>query len=177
MKKMLVVLAIVVTMLATMVVPSMAEEKAPVTIRNGVTFDMNMDQVMATETGRYEIDTEHTRGGVTFTELEYENTTENGVRADVKYLFVGNELAAVRVDYDDNVISYDRVKADLTARYGDSAAVDKALLGKGIYAVDDDGKLEYQAEAFVFENLMIILEQDDDDLDVTYVNLNASYLK
>ena len=155
---------------------AVAEENA-FTFRSGVTFGMNMDDVIAAETSRnYEIDHEHTRGPVDFKELEYEHITENGVRADLTYLFVGNELAAIRLNYEDRDVSYEQVKADLTSKYGAAAALDLAVLGNGIYAVDDDGRPEGRTEAIVSGNLMVIMEQDEDDIDVTFVDLGAGYL-
>ena len=147
------------------------------TFRNGITFGMSMKQVIAGESVRYhEIDNEHTRGGITFAVIEYENVPENNVRADLKYLFTGDELAAVRVNYETRDISYEQVKAELTAKYGKAGAVDLAVLANGIYAVDEDGRLENRAEAIVSGSLMIVIEQDEDDIDVTFVNLAAAYV-
>ena len=42
--------------------------------------------------------------------------------------------------------------------------------------MDDDGRLEGKAEAIVSGNLMIVIEQDEDDIDVTFVDLNAAYV-
>ena len=71
---------------------------------------------------------------------------------------------------------YESRLAELTAKYGESAPVDLAKLGNGIYAVDDDGRLEGRTEAIVFGNVMIIIEADEDDVDLTYVDLNAAYI-
>ena len=175
MKKLLAAL-MALMMVFAVAATAFAEEENGFTFRNGVRFQMNMDQVMAAETGRYEIEEEHDLGGIGFWELEYEDTTENDVRADLKYLFVGNELVAIRVNYETRDISYEQVKANLTAKFGEAAAVDTALLGKGIYAVDDDGRLEKKAEAIVNGSLMIVIELDEDDIDVTFVDLNAAYV-
>ena len=174
MKKLLTVLVVLSLVCMTMV--SLAEENAFV-FRNGVQFTQNMDQVIETETGRYEIDQDRVRGGVTFYELEYEKVTEDGVPADLTYLFVGNELVAIRVDYNDRAISYDQAKAALADKYGEFGALDTQKLGSGIYAVDDDGRPERGAECCVAGNVMIVIEQDEDgDVDVTYVDLNAEYV-
>ena len=154
-------------------------ETAPFTIRGSITFGMNMDDVMAAETARYhEIDNEHTLGPVDFTELEYENVTENGMRADLKYLFVGNELVAVQLNYDteDRGVSYQQIKDGLVKEYGEPGALDLAALGNGIYAVDDEGRPEGRIEVWLTGNVMIVLERDDDDVDVTYVDLTAAYV-
>ena len=153
-------------------------EGTPFSFRSGVTFGMSMNDVIAAETVRYdEIDRDRTHGPVEFIELEYEHITENGVRADLKCFFAGDALAAIRVSYETRDISFRQVEADLTAKYGAAVPVDLNLLGNGIYAVDDDGRLERNAEAILFGNVMIILEQDGDDIDVTFVDLNASYIK
>ena len=76
-----------------------------------------------------------------------------------------------------NLTGYDQVKAKLTAQFGDAAAVDLQLLGKGVFAVDDDGRLEVKAEAIVSGHLIIVLEQDEEDVNVTYVDLTAGYLQ
>ena len=134
-------LAALMALVMLMVIAASAEENA-FTFHNGVQFRMNMDQIKAVETGRYEYDNEHTHGPVDFAELEYEHTKVDGIRAEVKYLFVGNELVAIRVNYETRDISYNQLKDNLTSKYGLAAAVDKALLANGIYAVDDDGRLE-----------------------------------
>ena len=160
-----------------MLLSAAALAEAPAfTLRNGITFGLNMDQIMSAEPTRYhEIDTEHTRG-ITFDTLEYENVTENGARADLTYFFVGNELVALRVEHEARDISYDALKTLLTNTYGESAPVDLTKLGNGVYAVDDDGRLEARAEAWISGQVMIVLEQDEDDLAVTYVDLSAVYV-
>ena len=173
MKKILAIVMILAMVFTAVTV--LAEENA-FSYRNGVTFGMNMDQVMETETGLYEIDSEHTRGPVTFDELEYEHVSVNDKPADLTYLFVGNELVAIRIDLEEYAATFDQVKAALTEKYGESAPVDLARLGNGIYAVDDDGRLERKAEAIVYGNVMIIIEADEDDVDVTFVDLNAAYI-
>ena len=154
---------------------ALAEENT-FTFRNGITFGMNMDQVMAAETGRYEIDNEHTHGPVDFAELEYEHVMVDNKPADLKYLFVGNELVAIRVNFEERAVTFDQAKADLTALAGETAPVDLAKLANGIYAVDDDGRLEVKAEAIISGNVMIIIEEDEDEVDVTFVDLNAAYI-
>ena len=174
MKKMAALMVAVMMVLTGIVCAAGAEEA--LTFRNGIRFGMNMDEVITAENiGRYEIDDDDDNRGL-FWELEYENVTENNARADLKYLFVGNELVAIRVDFADHAIAYDQLKADLTAKYGSAGSVDLALLGNGIRAVDDDGFLEGQAEAIVNGNLMIVLEKDWDDVKVTYVDLSAAYI-
>ena len=170
------ILAIVMALAMVFAAATVLAEENTFTFRNGVTFGLNMDQVMDMETGAYEIENEHTRGRVTFYELEYEHTTVDDKPADLTYLFVGNELVAIRVDLEEYAATFDQVKAALTEKYGESAPVDLAKLGNGIYAVDDDGRLEGRTEAIVFGNVMIIIEADEDDVDVTFVDLNAAYI-
>ena len=181
MKKALTVVMVLV-MMFTLCAVAMADDAVPAeeavfTFRNGVTFGMKMDDVISAESSMfYEIDKERTRGPVTFMELEYEKVTENNVRADLSYLFVDDALVAIRVDYETRDISYAQLKAALTAEYGETAQLDRAVLGNGIYAVDDDGRPEYRSEAIVSGNLVIVLELDEDDIDVTYVDLSAPYI-
>ncbi len=174
MKKML---SVLVALILTLGLTAALAEETPFTIRNNVTFGMNMDDVIASEPVRYhEIDNEHAHGGVTFAELEYKHVTENNVPVEIKYLFVGNELVAVRFNYEARDIGYEQLKADLAAKFGTFSEMDKAALGRGIYAVDDDGRLEGRTEAIVFGNVMIIIEADEDDVDLTSVDLNAAYI-
>ena len=170
------ILAIVMALAMVFTAVTVLAEENAFTFRSGVTFGMNMDQVMETETGLYEIDSEHTRGPVTFDELEYEHVSVNDKPADLTYLFVGNELVAIRVNLEEYATTFDQAKADLTAKYGESAPVDLARLGNGIYAVDDDGRFEGRAEAIISGNVMIIIEADEEEVDVTYVDLNAAYI-
>ena len=167
MKKMLSVL--VALILALGLTAALAEE-TPFTIRNNVTFGMNMDDVIASEPVRYhEIDNEHAHGGVTFAELEYKHVTENNVPVEIKYLFVGNELVAVRFNYEARDIGYEQLKADLAAKFGPFSALDPA-------AVDDDGRPEFGAESAVQGHVAVVLELDEDDIDVTFVDLAAGYI-
>ena len=170
------ILAIVMTLAMVFTAATVLAEENAFSYRNGVTFGMNMDQVMATETGLYEIESEHTRGAVRFDELEYEHTTVDDKPADLTYLFVGNELVAIRVNLEEYATTFDQAKADLSAKYGECAPVDLAKLGNGIYAVDDDGRFEGRAEAIISGNVMIIIEADEEDVDVTYIDLNAAYI-
>ena len=170
------ILAIVMALAMVFAAATVLAEENTFTFRNGVTFGLNMDQVMDMETGAYEIENEHTRGRVTFYELEYEHTTVDDKPADLTYLFVGNELVAIRVDLEEYAATFDQVKAALTEQYGESAPVDLAKLGNGIYAVDDDGRLEGRAEAIISGNVMIIIEADEEDVNVIYIDLNAAYI-
>ena len=170
------ILAIVMALAMVFAAATVLAEENTFTFRNGVTFGLNMDQVMDMETGAYEIENEHTRGRVTFYELEYEHTTVDDKPADLTYLFVGNELVAIKVNLEEHAATFDQVKADLTAKYGEATQVDLAKLGNGIYAVDDDGRFEGRAEAIISGNVMIIIEADEDDVDLTYVDLNAAYI-
>ena len=90
------ILAIVMTLAMVFTAATVLAEENAFSYRNGVTFGMNMDQVMATETGPYEIESEHTRGAVRFDELEYEHTTVDGKPADLTYHFVGNGRNTVK---------------------------------------------------------------------------------
>ena len=141
---------------------------------------MSMSAVMGTETGRAEIDDEHTHGGITFTKAEYEHITENGVQADLEYLFIGDSLVAVRVKYDDVRMNYDALMNDLASKYGEAAAIDTEALGNGIYAVDDDGILKPDSRAFTADGLMIIVEREKDDdgdeIEITYLDMTAEYI-
>lgn len=176
MKKILTIL--VVLMLVLTAVAAAPAEQESFTFRNGIVFGMSMDEVIAAETARYhEIDNEHTHGPVSFVEVEYEHVKENNIRADVEYLFVQDKLVAIRVNYETRDISYRQLKADLTQKYGTAGRVDLTLLGNGIYAVDDDGYLEGNPEAIVYGNVMIVLELDEDDIDLTYIDLSADYIQ
>ena len=160
---------------------ALAEEKAPFAFSNGVTFGMTEDEVIAAEgSNAYKKDIEHTHGPVTFTELEYEDIIDaaTGAKADRKYLFADGKLAAVRLDFETKHISYDALKSQLSA-YGEFGALDVAALGNGIYAVDDDGTPEKNTVALTDGNMMVVLELDDegDDIDVTFVDLTAAYIK
>ncbi len=43
--------------------------------------------------------------------------------------------------------------------------------------MDDDGRPEGRVEAAVSGNVMVVLELDEDDIDVTFIDLNAGYIK
>ena len=158
-----------------------ADGNEPFAFENGVKFGMTQDEVIAAEGNRnYKKDTEHTHGPVTFAELEYEDIIDEATnaKADRKYLFVDGKLAAVRMEYETKHIAYETLKEKLGAR-GEFAVLDTAALGNGIFAVDDDGTPEKNVLAFADGNVMVVLELDDegDDIDVTFVDLTASYIR
>ena len=170
----LMALTLVITVAAT---AALAEESVQWVFRGGVEFDMDMEQVMELENRpKYEIESEKTRGTVEFYELEYEDIVEEGIKYDLKYLFVGNSLVAIHYDFDDGV-SYDTIKGKLAA-YGEAVPFDAAAIGNGKYAVDDDGDLKDCVEMInAGDGLIIVLERDKDgDVDVTFVNVNAAYI-
>lgn len=169
---MLTVLCLVLSMAA------MAEKVTVFTFRNDVVFGMPQKDVVATE-GKdpHEVDTEHTLGPVTFTEVEYEDVKIDNIKADVKYMFVEDALVAIRVNYEDNAFSYDEIDKTLTAAYGEGAALDVKALGNGVYAVDDEGRPEAKAKLWNGGDVLVVVEQDEDEVDVTYLDATAAYLK
>ena len=160
---------------------ALAEANTEETIfSNGVKFGMTEDEIIAIEGAPHERDIEHTRGPVTFSELEYENVKDSrfdGI-VDKTYLFIDGKLVAIRFDYETRDVAYDAVKESLS-QFGEFAALDTAVIGNGIYAVDDDGKPEKNVVALANDNTLIVLELDDDgdDIDVTLVDLSAAYIK
>ena len=151
--------------------------KQTVAFANGTAFGMKMEDVIAAiGKAGYEVDTESTHGSVTFTELEYEHVAVDGKRADEHYLFVGDELVAIRICFDEGITTFEQVKADLAGIYGEAKALDLSVLAGGIYAVDDDGKLEGRAEGIIVGDMMVVIEEDDKEIEVTYVDLTAAYI-
>ena len=151
--------------------------KKTATFNSGAAFGMNMDDVIAVlgRTG-YEIDNEHTLGPVAFTELEYDHVTVDGKNADEHYLFVGNELVAIRICFEHGLLTFDQAREDLTALYGDFQDLDLTALANGIYAVDDDGSLKGRAAGIVVGDMMVVITEDEDEVEVTYVDLTAAYI-
>lgn len=171
------VLAIVTLICVLFVFGAMAEEtKKPFEIEPGVTFGMTQQEVItALGTQKYKTDKEGTRGGFTYAEIEVEDTQVNGLQADVHYYFIADKLVAVKVDYDDNVQNAPVLDA-LKAAYGNPAVtLDVAALGKGIYAVDDDGTPEGTITSWVVDNVTIVMELEKGETDVTYVDTTAEY--
>ena len=158
---------------------ALAETAAPFSFRNGITFGMTENEVIAAEGNiRCEHDRERIRGGALFDELEFEHILENGKDADLHCFFLDGRLVAARIDFDgDWGPSYDEVKNSLTAAYGEASALDLNALGNGIYLLDDDGRLGRRTDAFQAGNALIVLHQDGDDLEVGYFDLTAAYLK
>ena len=100
----------------------------------------------------------------------------DGMHADEHYLFVEDKLVAIRICFENNVATFDSVVADLAKMYGEAREPDLAVLANGIYAVDDDGKLEGRALAITAGNMMIVIEEDEDEVEVTYIDLTAAYI-
>ena len=170
-------IAIVTTLCLMLSAAAFAEGNTGFTVREGITFGMTENELTAALGDTwFELDVERTRAA-TFNEVETEHVTVNGLRADVRYLFFNDRLAAVNVDFDEHVNAYDQVRTLLTGTYGEPSAVDPALLGNGVYAVDDDGRIEGRTECWVSDDVMIILERDrDGDADVHLIDLTAEYI-
>ena len=176
MKKLLVVLTVLCLVFS---MAAMAEGNA-LTFPDGVTFGMSQDEVTANNGNtNYEVDTERTRGSVTFTEVEYENIDigEN-MKGDLAYLFLEDKLVAIRVDFDKKVNTFEGADKYLTEQIGEGKELGIKTLGNGVFAVDDDGHPEAKAKAWTGDGFAVVLEEDDDgDIDVTFVDLTADYIK
>ena len=178
MKKMLTIL-VALMMVCAVAATALAETAAEPTFAYSVRFNMDMDQVMQlVNLPNPEKEKEKTHGAVEFWELEYEHVTdEKGFNADIKYLFVGNSLVAIRFDLADGT-KYEDVKADLVRVYGETVPFDAAKIGNGKYAIDDDGELDHCKEMIEADGLIIVLEQEKDgDIDVTYLDPTAAYIR
>ena len=178
MKRMTAVLIALTLVFTIVMVSTLAEEPAAPTFRNGIQFNMDMDQVITLENRpRYEIESEKNRGTTEFYELEYENVPgDEGMTADLKFLFVGNSLVAIHYDFKDNV-RYEDVKAMIVRAYGETVPFDAAKIGNGRYAVDDDGDLRDCREMIEGNGVTLILEQEKDgDVDLTILDPTAAYI-
>ena len=177
MKKALAILTALVMVFAAAAV-ALAEESETATFFRGIRFNMDMEQVMElVNLPNPEIEQEKTRGTTEFYELEYENvSTEEGLTADIKCMFVGNCLVAIHFDMADGT-SYEAVRAMLTDTYGEAVPFDAAKIGNAKYAIDDDGDLKDCKEMIEARAATIVLEQDrDGDMDVTILDLTAAYV-
>ena len=178
MKKMIGTLLALSLVLAVAMTAALAEDSPTPILIDGVEFNMDMDQVMQlVNRSNPEIDSEQTRGGVEFMELEYEHVSDpDGFAADIKFLFVGNSLVAIHYDMADGT-SYDNVRTTLANTYGEAVPFDASKIGSGRYAVDDDGDLKDCQEMIEAGNLIIVLEHDNDgDVDVTFLDMGAAYI-
>lgn len=179
MKKMLAALLTLVLLLGSGAFASQLPqgEEAPFLFRNGVRFGMSVQEVLTCEAQkRYELDTEETRGPVRFTELEYEDVEENGALCELKYLFVQDALAAIRVSYEGNKAPYAKLFEQLSALYGQAAAPELTLLGNGVYALDDEGRPEGLTDAWLSGDVLIVTQLDEDDIEISYIDLAAEYI-
>ena len=87
------------------------------------------------------------------------------------------KLIGAKAEYDDNPAIFEQLKAKLNADFGEGVAPDLSVLGKGIYAVDDDGRLEGKSIAWISGDMIIVMEQDEDDVKVSCLDLSAEYVK
>ncbi len=175
MKKAVAILAILVMLFTA---AAFAEETTAPTFTGGVSFNMDMDQVMEIlNLPNPEIDGPEMRGPTEFYELEYEHVVGgDGFTADVTYLFVGNSLVAVHMDMADGT-SYEAVKEELVGMYGEALPFDAAKLGNARYVIDDDGDLKDCREMFELEAMTIVLCRDDDgDVEVFLLDPTAAYI-
>ena len=176
MKKTLAILAALVMVFAA--VAALAEEPAAPVFAGGVQFDMDMEQVMElVNLPNPEIESAKFRGTTEFYELEYEDiVTDDGFVADINYLFVGNGLVAIHFDLADGT-SYEALKAQLTAIYGEAVPFNASKIGNGRFVIDDDGDLKDCREMIEANGVIFVLEQDrDGDVDVTILDPTAAYI-
>ena len=171
MKKLLVVL----TVLCLVFTMAAMAESHPFTFRDGIQFGMTQEEVIAIEgTAPHEVDTEHTRGTVTYTEVEYGDVGDDDVKGEVTYIFSEDKLAAIRVDFGENGNTFEEAEEYLTGIFGEGQELDPSILGDAVYAVDDDGHLEAKVEAWEAEDLIGVLEQDEEgEIEVTFVDMKV----
>ena len=156
-------------------------EKEGLVFPNGVKFGMSPEEVVAAEGAPGKTDVEHTHGGITFDELEYEKVIEsrfNNAKVDKHYLFMDGKLVGLCIELKSRDYSYEQLKASFAA-IAEFAALDYDALGNGVYVLDDEGHPEHNAIAFVKDDVMVVIEPDDDgeDLDLTFVDLTADYIR
>ena len=152
-------------------------EKQAAAFTAGAAFGKSLQEIEdAFGRADFEVDQEHTHGPVTFTELEYENASLDGMHADEHYLFVEDKLVAFTICFKDGAVTFDSVVADLSKMYGEAKELDQTVLANGIYAVDDDGKIEGKAVAITVGDMMIVIAEDKDEVEVTYLDLTAAYI-
>lgn len=152
-------------------------EKQAAAFTAGAAFGKSLQEIEdALGRADFEVDQEHTHGPVTFTELEYENASLDGMHADEHYLFVEDKLVAFTICFKDGAVTFDSVVADLSKMYGEAKELDQTVLANGIYAVDDDGKIEGKAVAITVGDMMIVIAEDKDEVEVTYLDLTAAYI-
>ena len=152
-------------------------EKQAAAFTAGAAFGKSLQEIEdAFGRADFEVDQEHTHGPVTFTELEYENASLDGMHADEHYLFVEDKLVAFTICFKDGAVTFDSVVADLAKMYGEAKELDQTVLANGIYAVDDDGKIEGKAVAITVGDMLIVIAEDKDEVEVTYLDLTAAYI-
>ncbi|MBR4458974.1 MAG: hypothetical protein IKS31_08445 [Clostridia bacterium] len=173
MKKLITLLTVIC--LLTAAVAAFAENPdAPFTLRDGITFGMAPDEVIAVEGNRgCEWETERTRA-FTFTTLEYEHAMDHGTPCELRFFFLDNALVAVKGSLETRDASYEKILADLTGFLGEPAPLDPAELGNAVYAVDDDGRPEYGALVFTSGTVKAVLERDGDDIEVTFLDMASA---
>ena len=178
MKKTLAILAALVMVFAA--TAALAEEPAKPTFTGGIEFGMDMNKVkeLLKDVGMPdpEADSEHTRGGFVFGELEYENVSSyDGFTADAKYSFIDGGLVAIHYDFADNA-SYENIRSQL-AENGEVVPFNAADVGNGKYVIDDDGDLKDCKEMIKLNGAILVLEQDHEgDVDLTILDPNAAYI-
>ena len=179
MKKKLIAILLALTLILTVsAAAALAEEPAPRTFLKGIQFNMDMDQVMELlALPNPEIEKEKTRGTTEFWELEYENVEgEDGLRADIKLLFVGNSLVAFCYDMADGT-DYESIRERLSQSYGEAVPFDAAVIGNGKYAIDDDGDLKDCVEMIQAEGVTVVLEKENDgEVTITFLDPTAAYI-
>ncbi len=145
-------------------------------VKEGIQYGMTQADVAAQlGNARIEIDTERTHGGITFTEIEVENFEYRGKRADVHFLFYNDKLVAAHVDFEDNAVAYNELRDMIQKDLPDATPYDLGGLGTKIYALDDDGRLEGMAEAFMVDNKLLVIEQDEEDVNLYMLDLSSEF--
>lgn len=166
---------------AVAAVAETTDDKQGLVFPKGVTFGMSPDEVAEAEGAPGKTDVEHTHGGITFDELEYDDIFEerfNNAKVDKHYLFIDGKLIAICIEIKTKFFSYEQLKESFAA-IAEFTEPDYNALGNGIYVLDDEGHPENNTIAFVKDDVMVLIALDDDgeDLDLYFVDLTADYIK
>lgn len=159
-----------------------AETKEPFMIQAGIYFGMSQAELTSVLGNTvHEIETEHTKGPVNFVDVEVENDTVNGLKADVHYYLANDKLVAVKVDFDDQAAgAFEESKKLFTEKLeSEGAALDVPALASGIYVIDDDGKIEAGSEliSWMSGSVLVVLEKEkDSDVNAYVIDLSADYI-
>lgn len=127
-------------MLIMLLTVSACAEGDVFTLRNGITWGMSPDEVLAAEGNpKHELDDQDDDGVQT---LELKGVTHGGAKCDIEYEFLYDALFLATIEYDTEEadVTFEQIEAAMTKSFGEPGAFSDAI--KSLLSDEDLSELD-----------------------------------